>query len=110
MGGDPYLGDRKSERKRVRIPVILLVGGDDLAHHAVTIDLSPHGARLLSEAPLFEDQAVRVCLPVFPTTSITSRVAWVGRANSPQAGQAGFEFLNLPTRLMHLLPMVQPPV
>jgi hypothetical protein len=37
---------------------------------------------------------VGLLLPTEPACFINARVAWVGSADSAQAGQAGFEFSN----------------
>lgn len=84
---------RRSERKRVKIPVTLVVGSEDVGHAAMTIDLSSEGMRLQSDATLLPGQPVRLHLAVYPEHFVKARVAWVGKADSAEAGQAGFEFL-----------------
>ena len=84
----------RAERKRVRIAVTLVIEGDEAENFAATVDLSPHGARLQSDATLIPGQLVGLLLATNPDCFINARVVWVGKADSAQAGQAGFEFLD----------------
>lgn len=90
---------RKLERLQIQIPVTLLVGSDAVRRPATSVDLTPEGMRLRSEVRLAPDQRVRILLPAFPDHYLRARVTWVGNRKSPQAGQAGFEFLNPNTGL-----------
>lgn len=85
---------RRSERKRVQISVTLAIEGDEAEHLASTVDLSPHGLRLQSEATLQPGQPVGLLLATEPACFIKAHVVWVGTTDSTQAGEAGFEFLN----------------
>jgi hypothetical protein len=85
---------KRSERRRVQMAVTLIIEGDAAEYFATTVDLSPYGLRLQSDATLSPGQPVGLVLATQPDCFIRARVAWVGRADSAQAGQAGFEFLN----------------
>jgi hypothetical protein len=74
--------------------VTLVIEGDDAEGLATTVDLSPHGVRLQSDATFAPGQPVGLLLATDPECFIKARVVWVGRADSAQAAQAGFEFLN----------------
>jgi len=95
MPDDTRSVKRRSERKRVQISVTLVIEGDEAEELATTVDLSPHGVRLQSEATLALGQPVGLLLGTEPNCFIKARVVWVGKADSAQAGQAGFEFLTL---------------
>jgi hypothetical protein len=85
---------RWSERKRARIAVTLVLEGDKAEDLATTVDLSPLGVRLQSDATLAPGQRVGLLLATEPQCLINARVVWVGKADSAQAGQAGLEFLD----------------
>jgi hypothetical protein len=75
--------------------VTLVIEGDEAEYLATTVDLSPHGLRLQSDATLAPGQPVGLLLATEPDCFIKARVVWVGKADSAQAAdQAGFEFLN----------------
>jgi hypothetical protein len=74
--------------------VTLVIESDEAEYLATTVDLSSHGLRLQSNATLAPGQPVGLLLPIEPDCFIKARVVWVGKADSAQAGQAGFEFLN----------------
>jgi len=75
--------------------VTLVIEGDEAEHLATTVDLSLQGLRLQSEATLAPGQPVGLLLGTEPNCFVKARVVWVGKADSAQAGQAGFEFLTL---------------
>ena len=85
---------RPSERKRVQIAVTLVLDSDAAEYLAATVDLSPYGLRLQADATLAPGQPVGLLLATEPNCFIKARVVWVGKADSAQAGQAGFEFLS----------------
>src|SRR5208283_4750036 len=87
--------ERRLERRRVQMAVTLVIEGDEAEYLANTVDLSPNGLCLASEANLAEGQPVGLLLGTAPNCFVRARIAWVGRADSSQAGQAGLEFLNL---------------
>jgi len=94
MPGDTRSVKRRSERKRVQMAVTLVIEGDEAEYLATTVDLSPHGLRLQSDATLAPGQPVGLLLAAEPDCFIKARVVWIGKAESAHAGQAGFEFLN----------------
>jgi len=94
MRDDKRSLNRPAERKRVQIAVTLVIESDEAEYLATTIDLSPYGLRLQSDVTLAPGQPVGLLLATEPACFIKARVAWVGRADSAQAGQAGFQFLN----------------
>jgi len=75
--------------------VTLVIEGDEAEYLANTVDLSLHGLCLQSEASLAQGQPVGLLLGTAPNCFIKARIAWVGRADSSQAGHAGLEFLDL---------------
>lgn len=85
---------RPAERKRVQMPVTLVMESGEAKYLATTVDLSSYGMRLQSNATLAPGQPVGLLLATEPAYLIKARVAWVGKADSAQAGQAGFQFLN----------------
>src|SRR5450759_4576724 len=98
MLNDPRSIDRPAERKRVQMAVTLVIEGDAAEYLGTTVDLSAYGLRLQSQATLAPGEPVGLLLSTEPAYFIRARVAWVGKADSAQAGQAGFQFLNpLPT-------------
>ena len=75
--------------------VTLVLEGEEAEYLANTLDLSTHGVRLQSEATLAPGQPVGLLLGTEPNCFVNARVVWVGKADSPLAGQAGFEFLDV---------------
>jgi hypothetical protein len=94
MREDTQSVKRPLERKRVRMAVTLVIESDEAEYVATTVDLSSHGLRLQSDATLAPGQPVGLLLAAEPDCFIKARVVWVGKADSAQAGQAGFEFVN----------------
>ncbi|MGO8791731.1 MAG: PilZ domain-containing protein [Terriglobia bacterium] len=88
---------RRSNRKPVQLAVTLVIDGDEAEYLTTAADLSPLGLRLQSDATLAPGQPVGLLLGTSPDCFVKARVVWVGKADSDQAGQAGFEFLTLPT-------------
>jgi hypothetical protein len=74
--------------------VTVVIEGDQAEFVGTTVDLSPYGLRLQSDATLFPGQPVGLLLAANADCYIRARVVWVGKADSAQAGQAGFQFLN----------------
>ena len=73
--------------------VTLVIEGENAEYLADAIDLSSHGLCLQSGPPL--PKASRgPPAPPEPPCVIKARVVWVGKADSAQIGQVGFEFLN----------------
>ena len=94
MRDDTRSLNRPAERKRVQMAVTLVIESDEAEYLATTVDLSAYGLRLQSEATLAPGQPVGLLLATEPACFIRARVAWVGKADSAQAGQAGFQLLN----------------
>jgi len=94
MPDDTRSVKRQSARARVQISVTLVIEGDEAEHLATTVDLSPYGLRLQSDATLKPGQPVGLLLATNPDCFVKARVVWVGKAEPPQAGEAGFEFLS----------------
>jgi len=94
MGENTRSGTRRSERKRVQMAVTIVLEGDEAECLGTAVDLSPYGLRVQSEATLSPGQPVGLLLSTEPECFIRARIAWVGRADTAEAGQAGFEFLN----------------
>ena len=98
MPDDTRSVKRRSERARVQMAVTLVIEGEAAEYLANTVDLSSDGLCLQSEATLALGQPVGLLLGPEANYIIKARVVWVGKADSAQAGEAGFEFLNpLPT-------------
>jgi hypothetical protein len=94
MPDDKRTAKRRWERRRVQMTVTLVIEGDEAEFLGNTVDLSPQGLCLQSEATLALGQPVGLLLGTEPNCFIKARVVWVGKADSAQAGQAGFEFLS----------------
>jgi hypothetical protein len=94
MPDNARAGMRPSERKQVQIAVTLVIESDEAEYVATAVDLSHYGLRLQSDATLTPGQSVGLLLATVPACLIKARVAWVGKADSAQAGQAGFQFMN----------------
>jgi hypothetical protein len=86
---------RRSERRRVQITVTLVIEGNEAETLGNTVDLSSHGLCLQTEATLALGQPVGLLLGPEPHYFVKARVVWVGKSDPAQAGQAGFEFLEL---------------
>ena len=93
MSNDTRSIKRPVDRKRVQMAVTVVLEGEEAEYLATTLDVSPYGLRLQSEASLAPGQPVGLLLATEPNCFIKARVAWVGKADSAQAGQAGFEFM-----------------
>ncbi len=96
MPAEPHTTTRRSERKPVRIAVILLVEGEGkrVESEACTVDLSQHGLRLEANIPLAQGQIVEVTTSEGPEYAVRGRVIWTGALGSEREGQIGFEFLS----------------
>jgi len=88
-------GTRRSERKPVQMAVTIVLEGEEAEYLGTAVDLSAYGLRLQSDATLAPGQPVGLLLASEPDCFIKARIAWVGTADSAQAGQAGLEFMNL---------------
>jgi len=89
---------RRSERKPVRMAVILLIEGEEVDHRALTVDISRHGVRLQANPALTPGQLAQVIFEDSPSHAVPARVVWAGRLGSDREAEAGLEFVNpLPT-------------
>jgi hypothetical protein len=93
MGTASPPSSRRSERRPVKMAVILVVEGQGVDESSLTVDLSPYGLRLQTAASLAPGQPVGVLLRGRSEGFIDARVVWVGKVETDQAGQAGLEFL-----------------
>ncbi len=89
-----YSTTRRSERKLVRLAVILLIEGEEIDPHALTVDLSQHGVRLQAKAPVTPGQFAEVIFEGDPNHAVHSRVVWAGRVNTDREAETGLEFIN----------------
>lgn len=87
---------RRSERRPVKIAVILLVESDGkrVESEACTLDLSQHGLRLQAAIPLAQGQIVDIATSDGPEYAVRGRVIWTGALGSEHEGEVGFEFLS----------------
>ena len=85
---------RRSERKPVRLAVILLIEGEEVDPRALTVDLSHHGVRLQAKADPTPGQFAQVIFADNPSQAVLSRVVWAGRVNSDREAEAGLEFVD----------------
>ncbi|MGA2986777.1 MAG: PilZ domain-containing protein [Terriglobia bacterium] len=94
MSDDQRTAKRRWERRRVQMAVTLVIEGDEAEYLSNTVDLSPQGLCLQSDATLALGQPVGLLLGTEPNCFIKARVAWVGKIGPDQPAHAGFEFLN----------------
>ncbi|MFZ0960258.1 MAG: PilZ domain-containing protein [Terriglobia bacterium] len=93
---DPYYNaQRKSERRPIRLALVLVTDSDEgeVRNEGFTIDVSQHGCRVEGVATMCEGQLVRLLPWESPEGAIVGRVVWVGEPASKLAGEAGIEFL-----------------
>lgn len=95
MPDDTRSVKRRSERRRVQMVVTLVIEGSEAEILGNTVDLSPHGLCLQTEATLAPGQPVGLLLGTEPNYFVKARVVWVDKADPAQTDQAGFEFLDL---------------
>jgi hypothetical protein len=95
MGKNSNSDHRKSERRPIRLALVLLMDSDEgeIRNEGFSVDLSQHGCRVEGITPVSEGQLVRL-LPWEATEgAMVGRVVWVGDPASKLAGEAGIEFL-----------------
>jgi hypothetical protein len=87
---------RRSERLLAKLPIKLRLKGQGIkvVLDAVTVDLSPHGARVRVDAAMARGQPVEVMPMLGRGSVLRSRVAWIGAGDSSLAGHVGLEFLS----------------
>jgi hypothetical protein len=87
---------RKSERRPLRLALVLLMDSDEgeRRDEGYMVDLSQNGCRVEGVEPICEGQLVRLLPWESPEGAIAGRVVWVGKPESKLAGEAGIEFLH----------------
>ena len=95
MSESKFETDRKSERRPIRLALVLLIDSPEgeIRNEGYTLDMSQNGCRIEGAGSVTEGQLVRL-LPWESTESaIAGRVVWMGEPASKLAGEAGIEFL-----------------
>jgi hypothetical protein len=87
--------DRKSERRPIRLALVLLIDSPEgeIRNEGFTVDVSQTGCRVEGVGSVSEGQLVRLLPWESTQTAIAGRVVWVGEPASKLAGEAGIEFL-----------------
>ena len=85
---------RRSKRFTAQLPIKLILESlfDKSACDALTLDISPSGARVQAKVPLAPGQAVRVVPNEGIARAIPGRIVWVNRLRAATKGEAGIEF------------------
>jgi hypothetical protein len=83
---------RKCERSLSRAPLTLRLGEEDTS--AVTLDVSPHGARILTNLVLVPGQTIEITCYKAINRSMSCRVVWVSMDGSDRPVEVGLEFLD----------------
>lgn len=88
------LSPRRSKRFTAQLPIKLILESlfDKSASDALTLDISPSGARVQAKVPLAPGQAVRVVPNEGIARAIPGRVVWVNRLQAAANREAGIEF------------------
>ena len=88
------LNPRRSKRFTAQLPIKLILESlfDKSACDALTLDISPSGARVRAKALLAPGQAVRVVPSEGIARAIPGRIVWVNRMRAANNGEAGIEF------------------
>jgi hypothetical protein len=87
---------RRWERSSAAIPIrlVLETGPFETDNSAITVDISPHGAKIRTKLLLVSGERVGVVLNEEFPDAIPSRVAWLREFESSHSTIAGLEFLN----------------
>jgi hypothetical protein len=87
---------RRWERRSAAIPIslVLEVGDVETDNSAITIDISPHGAKVQTKLLLVSGERLGVVFNREFPDAIPSRVAWVREFECSHWTLAGLEFLN----------------
>ena len=95
MTRSPQPKSRRAERVHARIPVTLLPdpGSEAEEKYGTTLDVSPQGARILTEAVLTPGDTLRMVSLKTGTQPVRARVVWVS-VEPDEPTQAGLEFLD----------------
>ncbi|HMD83562.1 MAG TPA: PilZ domain-containing protein [Terriglobia bacterium] len=90
-----YTVRRRSERRPIRLALVLLMDSDEgeIRNEAFMLDMSQHGCRVEGVESIREGQLVRLLPLQSPQGAMAGRVVWVGEPASELAGEAGIEFL-----------------
>lgn len=85
---------RRSKRFTAQLPIKLILESlfDKSACDALTVDISPSGARVRAKVPMAPGQSVRVVPNEGIARAIPGRVVWVTRLAAAAGGEAGIEF------------------
>ncbi len=85
---------RRTRRFVAQLPIKLILESlfDKSACDALTLDISPSGARVRAKVPMAPGQAVRVVPNEGSARAIPGRVVWVARLAAAPGGEAGIEF------------------
>jgi hypothetical protein len=83
---------RKCERSLARAPLTLRLGEEDIS--AVTLDVSPHGARIRTSVALAPRQSLEIVCYNGITRSLSARVVWVSAEGTDGPVEAGLELLD----------------
>jgi hypothetical protein len=86
------LDRRSSERSLTRAPLTLRLDAEDTS--AVTLDVSSHGARVLTNLALIPGQTLEITCYKAINRSLSARVVWVSVDGSDRPVEAGLEFLD----------------
>jgi hypothetical protein len=97
---------REWERTLIEMPVTLLVESDrrNVCHDAVTVDLSPRGARVRGKIAVTAGTSIDLISRGDTPRVVPSRVVWVNLTGPDRFGEAGLQFLE-PAQLSHPLPV-----
>lgn len=95
MGGNADTDSRRSERKRIRKTVVLVVemGEETATFDAATMDVSKHGVRVQANGKLKPGQVLHLMQPDNPDELVSCLVVWTSDVSSDKKGEAGLEFL-----------------
>ncbi|MFZ0964817.1 MAG: hypothetical protein WAO35_28505 [Terriglobia bacterium] len=95
MANSSHTDHRKSERRPMRLALVLLTDSDEgeIRNEVFTVEVSQHGCRVEGVAPICEGRLVRLLPWESPGGAILGRVVWVGNPGSKLAGEAGIKFL-----------------
>jgi hypothetical protein len=87
---------RRSKRTYNWIPITVRIGpaGDAIERSGTTVDLSQHGARIITNAELRVGQTLEIHSYQGYVSPVRARVVWVRVATSGPPIEAGLEFLD----------------
>ena len=88
---------RRSVRVQVRVPVIIsgkLPDGAPFRQEGHIVTISKYGAKLKIQLPLKVGTQVKIH-PEKGRVAGQFRVVWVGREDSPRAGEVGIEYIQV---------------